>query len=141
MTVAALLLCGPGCIVTSSTYEVKAREADTLRDALGSLNREKAKLIQENEELSRQAASCKEDRKALSSQVSELEVSLKRLEEGMPGPAPTSGGSGVSRQQFVDELLEREKATGRRLQELSERTERCERELERIRQGPAPAGR
>ncbi|MGE5247426.1 MAG: hypothetical protein ACM3L8_03670 [Verrucomicrobiota bacterium] len=138
---AALLLFGSGCIVTTSTYEMKAREADTLRDALGSLNRDKARLAQENAALSREVASCRERQAALSAKLGELEASLRQREKGLPDAPPTLQGDTVSRERFVDELLAREKATGQRLQELSERAEQCERQLEQTRRGTAAVDR
>jgi chromosome segregation ATPase len=141
ISAALLLLSGTGCIVTTSSYEMKAREADSLRDALASLNREKAKLAGENEALSKQLASCKETGAALSSQVREMEASLKRLGEGMQGSPQEFEGNRITRERYIDELLEREKATGKRLQALFERTERCEQELKRMRRGTAAADR
>jgi DNA repair exonuclease SbcCD ATPase subunit len=138
---ASLLLSGAGCVVTSSSYEVKAREADALREALGSLNREKTRLTQENEALSKQLASCKEADAALSSRIAELEGSLERLGEGTAGSPGTPPGPSASRGRFVDELLEREKETGRKMQELSAQAEKCERELERMRRGNAAGSR
>ncbi len=52
---AALLSCA-GCIVTTSTYDVKVREADALRDAYASSNRETSRLAGEVEVLSKQVA-------------------------------------------------------------------------------------
>ncbi len=138
---AALLLFGSGCIVTTSTYEMKAREADTLRDALGSLNRDKEKLAQENAALSREVASCRERQAALSAKLGEIEASLRQREQGLPDGLPTPQGDTVSRERFVDELLAREKATGQRLRELSERAEKCERQLEQTRRGTAAVDR
>jgi uncharacterized protein YlxW (UPF0749 family) len=50
--VAALLSCA-GCIVTTSTYDAKAREAESLRDAYASSNREASRLAGEVETLSK----------------------------------------------------------------------------------------
>jgi septal ring factor EnvC (AmiA/AmiB activator) len=141
ISVAILLVSGAGCIVTRSSYEMKAREADSLRDALASLNRDKAKLAEENASLSKQVAACKDEEAALSSQVKAMEASLKRLGEGMPGSPQAFDGNRITRERFIDELMEREKATGSRIQNLSERTEKCERELERMRRGTAAPDR
>jgi hypothetical protein len=53
--VAALLSCA-GCIVTTSTYDAKVREAEALRDAYASSNREASKLAGEVEALSKRIA-------------------------------------------------------------------------------------
>jgi hypothetical protein len=119
---AALLLSGAGCIVTKSSYEMKVTETDTLRSALGALNREKAKLAEENAELAKQVAACREKEGVLAGQVKEMDESLNRRK---------------SRDRFIDDLLEWEKETGQRMQELAERAEECEQELAR-RRGAAP---
>jgi hypothetical protein len=54
---AALLSCA-GCIVTTSTYDVKVREVDALRDAYASSNRETSRLAGEVEVLSKRADAC-----------------------------------------------------------------------------------
>lgn len=128
---AILLLSATGCIVTRSSYEMKAKEADSLRSALASLNRDKAKLAEENAALSKQVAAGKETEAALSGQVKEMDESLKRLEEGLTGTRRKSDKDRVSREQFVDELLEGERATGRRMQDLTARAEKCQKDLDR----------
>ncbi|MEW6720269.1 MAG: hypothetical protein AB1346_07455 [Thermodesulfobacteriota bacterium] len=121
-----LLLSGSGCIVTRSAYEVKSKETDSLRNALASLNREKAKLAEENSELSKRVAAGKEAEAALAGQVKERDESLKRL-----------GENRVGRERLIDELLEGEKATGRKVQELTARAEGCDRELAEARRAGA----
>ena len=54
---AALLSCA-GCIVTTSTYDAKVREAEALRDAYASSNRETSRLAGEVEALSKRADAC-----------------------------------------------------------------------------------
>lgn len=120
---------------------MKAREADALREALGSMNREMAKLAAENAALSAEVASCRKTEAALSGQAREKEEALLRLRDGTPAPPGAPAADPVPREQFIDELLDREMAAGKRFQELNERTERCERELERMRRGAAAAGR
>lgn len=71
---AVLLLAGPGCIVTSATYQMKTKEADTLREAMASLSREKAKLAEENAALSKQVAACKDAGAALSARLAEKDA-------------------------------------------------------------------
>ena len=116
---AVLFVSGPGCVVTKSSYDLKAQETDSLRSALASLNREKAKLAEENA--------------ALSAQVKDMDESLKRLGEGLPESRRTYDKERITRGQFVDELLEGERATGRRMQELSTKADKCENELARVR--------
>jgi uncharacterized protein YlxW (UPF0749 family) len=53
--VVTLLSCA-GCIVTTSTYDAKVREAEALRDAYASANREKSRLAGEVETLSKRVA-------------------------------------------------------------------------------------
>jgi predicted RNase H-like nuclease (RuvC/YqgF family) len=129
---AVLLFAGPGCIVTGTTYGLKAKEADSLREAMASLNRDKGKLAEENAALQKQVAAGKETEAALSARLAEKDESLKRLSEDLAAARQTYEGSRDTREQFIDELLEKEKATGKRLQELSARAERDERELERL---------
>jgi len=52
---AALLSCA-GCIVTTSTYDAKVREADALRDAYASSNREASRLAGEVKALEKKVA-------------------------------------------------------------------------------------
>jgi hypothetical protein len=116
---------------------MKTRETDSLRSALASLNREKSKLAEENAALSKQVAAGKETEAALSKQVKEMDDSLKRLGEGLTGSRQSYSGGRITRDQFVNELLERERATGRRIQELAARAEGYEKDLERIRRETA----
>jgi len=136
-----LLLSGPGCVVTTSSYETKVREADALREALASMNREKAKLLAENSALSAKLASCDEKGAALSGRLRELEAAPTRPVDGTSAPPELSGTTPVTRDRLIDELLDREMAAGAQLQQLNERTQRCEKELERMRRGTAAAGR
>lgn len=53
--IAALLSCA-GCIVTTSTYDAKVREADALRDAYASSNRETSRLAGEVKALEKKVA-------------------------------------------------------------------------------------
>jgi septal ring factor EnvC (AmiA/AmiB activator) len=129
---AALLSCA-GCIVTSATYDGKAREVDVLRDAYASLNREKTRMAGEVEALSKEVAREKAAGEALAGQLREKEESLKRLSGELEAVRKASEGSRLTREQFIDELLAKEKATGKRLQELSSRADACSEELARER--------
>jgi uncharacterized protein YlxW (UPF0749 family) len=130
---AVMLFAGAGCIVTGTSYEMKAREADSLREAMASLNREKGKLAEENATLAKQVAACRETEAALSARVAEKDESLKRLSDDLAAARRMYEGNRDTRDQFIDELLEKEKATAMRLQELSARAERDEWELAEIR--------
>ena len=52
---AAFLSCA-GCIVTTSTYDAKVREADALREAYASSNREASRLAGEVKALEKKVA-------------------------------------------------------------------------------------
>ena len=69
---AALLSCA-GCIVTTSTYDAKVREVETLRDAYASSNRESARLAGEVEALTKQVAGQKAALQELSSRADACE--------------------------------------------------------------------
>ena len=137
---AALLFCA-GCIVTNSTYEAKVREVDVLRDAYASLNREKSKLAGEVEALSKQVALEKTTGGMLAGQLREKEEALKRLGGELEAVRKASEGTRLTREQFIDELLAKEKATGKRLQELSSRADACGEELSRERRESADRDR
>ena len=126
---AVLLFAGPGCIVTSATYEMKAKEADSLREAMASLSREKGKLAEENADLRKQVAAGKEAEAELSARLAEREESLKRYSDDLAAARQMYEGS---RERFIEELLEKEKETGSRVRELAERAERDEAELARL---------
>ena len=131
---AVLLFSGAGCVVTKTTYDTKSNEADSLREALASANRENAAL-------SKQAAADRETAAALAAQIREKDESLNRLTEENIAARRTYEGSQLTREQFINELLEREKATGKRLQELSARAEGYEQELERMKKDTAARDR
>lgn len=139
---AALLSC-TGCIVTTSTYETKAREVEALRDGYASLNREKSKLAAEVDTLSKQVAAEKTAGEALAGRLREREESLARATGELDALREACEGSRSTREHFIDELLEKEKATGKRLQALSSRADGCEEELAELRkklemrEGPA----
>jgi peptidoglycan hydrolase CwlO-like protein len=129
---AALLSCA-GCIVTTSTYETKAREVEALRDGYASLNREKTKLAAEVDALSKQVAAEKTAGEALAGRLREREESLARATGELDALRKACEGSRSTREQFIDELLVKEKATGKRLQELSSRADACDEELAELR--------
>ena len=128
---AFLLLSATGCVTTKSSYDMKAAEVDFLRSALAELNREKTKLIEDVAELSKREAACKENEAAMAEQVTEKELSLKRLAEGLGGSCSTDEKRWTIREQFIENLIESEKAAERRIEELVTRAEACEMELSR----------
>lgn len=65
---AALLSCA-GCIVTASTYDAKVREADALRDAYASSNREALRLAGDVKALEKKVAGQEAAIEALSSRA------------------------------------------------------------------------
>jgi chromosome segregation ATPase len=133
---AALLSCA-GCIVTASTYDAKVREADAVRDAYASANRETSRLAGEVEALSRQVAAEKTAGKALADRLREREEAQKRTSGQLDALRKAYEGSRLTWEQFIDELLGKEKATGKRLQELSSRADACAEELAELRKKTA----
>ncbi|MGA6992918.1 MAG: hypothetical protein WBX50_03380, partial [Candidatus Deferrimicrobiaceae bacterium] len=122
----AFTLGAGGCLVTTSKYEAKTREADTLRDALASASRERNALEGRYEAIQNQLSDEKEGNMALSSRNRELEKEL----------ASTAGkyeGTRITREELISELLEKEKATGKRIQELGAMAQQCDMERETLR--------
>jgi len=74
---AALLSCA-GCIVTTSTYDAKVREVESLRDAYASSNRGASRLAGEVEALSKQVAGQKTALQELTSRADACEAGLAR---------------------------------------------------------------
>jgi predicted RNase H-like nuclease (RuvC/YqgF family) len=130
--VAALLSC-TGCIITASTYDAKVREVEALRDAYALSNRDTSRLAGEVETLSKQVAAQKAAGEDLAWQLREKEESLKRLRGELEAVRKASEGSRFTRDQFIEELLAKEKSTGKRLQELSSRADACAEELAELR--------
>ena len=74
---AALVSCA-GCIVTASTYDAKVREAEALRDAYASSNRETSRLAGEVKALAKQVAGQEAAIKELSSRADACEKAAGR---------------------------------------------------------------
>lgn len=134
-----LLLClsAGGCMVTSSSYERKTKEADTLRDAVASANKENAVLQARSEAFQKQLADAKEAEAALSARVQAQEAEISRFGEEIASARKNYEGTRITREQFISELLEKEKATGKRIQELNARAQACEASLEPLRKESA----
>lgn len=129
---AALLSCA-GCIVTASTYDAKVREVEAVRDAYASSTRDTSRLAGEVEALTRQVTAEKTAGKALADRLREREESQKRTSGQLDALRKAYEGSRLTWEQFIDELLGKEKATGKHLQELSSRADACAEELAELR--------
>jgi len=138
--VAALLSCA-GCIVTSASHDAKVREVEALRDAYASSNRETSRLAAEVEALSKQVAEQKTARGALEDRLREREESQKRTSGQLDALRKAYEGSRLTWEQFIDELLGKEKAAGKRLQDLSSRADACAEEIAREKKGSADRDR
>jgi septal ring factor EnvC (AmiA/AmiB activator) len=139
VSILASCLAAGGCMVTSSKYEMKTKEADTLRDAVASANKEKTVLEARNEALQKQLADAREAEAALSARVRAQEAEISRFGEEISSARKNYEGTRITREQFISELLEKEKSTGKRIQELNARAQACESELAEFRnQGGKP---
>jgi chromosome segregation ATPase len=127
----AALLSFAGCIVTTSTYNAKVREVETLRDEYASMNRKSSRLAGEVEALSKQVKAEKTAGEALADRLREREESQERTRGQLDALRKAYEGSRLTWEQFIDELLGKEKAAGKRLQELSSRADACAEELAR----------
>jgi hypothetical protein len=126
-------------MVTSSKYEMKTKEADTLRDAIAEVNKEKSILEARNEALQKRLDQEQAAGASFSARVKALEAELQRSNEELAVARKSYEGTRITREQFISELLEKEKATGKRIQELNSRAQICEAALENLRKG-ASAG-
>ena len=122
-----------GCLVTASSYEEKTREADSLREAVASANRERDTLESDYLALQKQLADEREANKAISSRVREEEEELDRAREELASIARSYEGTRITREELISQLLEKEKATGKRIQELSLLAQTCDMEREKLR--------
>lgn len=126
----ALALGTGGCLVTTSTFESKTREADTLRDALAATNKEKNVLEARNIAIQKRLSEEKETNEALASRNREQEEELRRIREELSRVTRKYEGTRITREELISELLEKEKATGKRIQDLSARVQALEAEGE-----------
>jgi len=121
-----------GCVVTTSKYEAKTREADSLRDALASASKEKNTLEARDEATRKQLSDEEKRNTALSSRNRELEEDLGNVKEELASIAGKYEGTRITREELISELLEKEKATGKRIQELGAMAQQCDMERERL---------
>jgi outer membrane protein OmpA-like peptidoglycan-associated protein len=138
--VLALALGTGGCLVTASTYEAKTREADTLREAVASANKEKGILEARMLASEKQILDGKEENAILSARLRETEGELRTAKDQLASIAGKYEGTRITREELISELLEKEKATGKRIQELSAIAEACEAEREILRKDAAAQG-
>jgi hypothetical protein len=124
-------------MVRGSKYDAKTREVDTLRDAMAITNREKSVLEARIEALVHQLAEEGERSAALAAQAREQEEAIRKLEGELTSTRRQYEGTRITREQLVAELLEKEKATGKRIQELSMKAARHAAEEERLRREAA----
>lgn len=129
----ALCLAAGGCVVASSRFEVKARETETLRDALASVNKEKNALEARNEALEKRLADEAASARLLAARVQRQEEETRTLREQLAETGRHYEGTRITREQLIAELLEKEKASGKRIQELSARAQACETEGQMLR--------
>ena len=126
--VLSITLGAGGCLVTASTYEAKTREADSLREALASANKEKTIAEDRFSTIEKQLAEEKEANAALASRNRELTEALQKTKEELDSVVRNYEGTRITREELISELLEKEKATGKRIQELTEIAQACEME-------------
>ncbi len=123
-----------GCFVAASKYEEKSKEADSLRNALASTNRENTTLEEESATLREQLADEQAEKETLSLRIREQEGELRRIREELDAIARRYEGTRITREELIAQLLEKEKATGKRIQELSLMAQLCDMEREKLRQ-------
>lgn len=120
-------------MVRGSKYEARTREADALRDAMAVANREKTVLEARIEALELGIADEKARNAPLAAKVKEQENAIRKLGEELAAARRSYEGTRITREQFVAELLEKEKATGKRIQDLSMKAAQCAAEEEELR--------
>ena len=133
----ALALGTGGCLVTTSQYDAKTKEADSLRDALAVTNKEKSSVEAKYVAIQKQVSDEKEANAVLSARVAEQEEELERAKEDLASIARKYEGTRITRDELISELLEKEKATGKRIQELSILAQACDRERGNLRKKSA----
>ncbi len=135
--VLAIALGTGGCLVTTSQYDAKTKEADSLRDALAVTKKEKAILEAKHVASQKELSDEKEANAILSARVAEQEKELEQAKEDLASIGRKFEGTRITREELISELLEKEKATGKRIQQLSEMAQACDRERETLRRTAA----
>jgi DNA repair exonuclease SbcCD ATPase subunit len=129
----ALSVLSSGCFVATARFEEKVAESDTLRDALAAANKEKSSLATRNEALQKQLAEMTETAENCAIKSKGQEGELSRLTGELATAKRSYEGTRITREELITELMEKEKATGKRIQDLSARAQSCDAECERIR--------
>lgn len=127
-----LALLASGCFVATARYEEKVAESDTLRDALATANREKSALTERSESLKKQLADSRETAENCAVKAKGQEAELSRLTGELSGAKRSYEGTRITREELITELMEKEKTTGKRIQELSARAQSCEADSEKL---------
>ncbi len=133
----ALSCLAGGCLVTGTTYETKTREADALRDALAATNKEKNQVTAQLEAGRKQLADEKAESASLAARLKSQDDDIRRMSDELASARKNYEGTRITREQLISELLEKEKATGKRIQDLSARDQALEAEVERLRKDAA----
>ncbi|MGE5664635.1 MAG: hypothetical protein ACM31I_09930 [Deltaproteobacteria bacterium] len=126
-----------GCLVTGTTYETKSREADALREALAAASKEKNQFAAQAEALRKQLSDEKENAAALSARGAAQDQDIRRMSDELASARKNYEGTRITREQLISELLEKEKATGKRIQDLSVKGQALEAEVEKLRKEAA----
>ncbi len=136
----AITLGTGGCLVTASRYEDKSREADSLRDALASTNRENSTLKEEYVSVRKQLDEATKANESLSLRTREQEEQLQKVQDELTSATRSYEGTRITREELISQLLEREKATGKRIQKLRTMAQVCDMEREKLREENAVQG-
>lgn len=116
---AAALLLLPGCLVLEERFVQKEREADTLREAVARTNRLNAECESKGSALSDELAKSRKAGEELAARVKAQDEEIGRLKGNLSETKKDYEGSTISREELIRELLEKEKGTGKRIQELA----------------------
>jgi DNA repair exonuclease SbcCD ATPase subunit len=122
-----------GCFVATARFEEKVAESDSLRDALAAANREKNSLSGRHDALQKQFADMKDTAENCAVKSKGQEAELSRVNAELANAKRSYEGTRITREELITELMEKEKATGKRIQELSARAQAGEAELEKAR--------
>ncbi len=125
-----LFLAAGGCAGTRSPYEKKTREADVLREEVARVKKENSVLAARNESLQGRLAIEKDSAAKLSARLQAQEAENRRMSERPASARKSSERTPGTRES--SELLEKEKAAGKRIQELNARVQACELALDAL---------
>ena len=135
--VLAITLGTGGCLVTTSQYDAKTKEADSIRDALAVTKKENAILEAKFVATQKQLSDEREANAVLSARAEAQEKELREAKEDLASIGRKFEGTRITREELISELLEKEKATGKRIQELRESAQACATEREILRKTAA----